>query len=163
MTDTNSKVHILIATLLANIEPDERTKKSDKVRKNYRTWLRKMYRKDPVKYKLMASKTQVAWTSMNEILDKQGDKELISLPVTLLALTDMVQGGKAERVVNQDLFTSMIEGQSDYSCRNAKTEAAALEVADILRPLLGVPPRKKLSFIKQALATKKFNDILEEG
>lgn len=161
MTDTTKKIHILFATLIANIEPHEMNRTTQKVRKQYRLWLNKILKDDKDLYHRLQKETQEHWESMNK---KLGDhNELISLPVTLLELIDMLPDDKRDLVSSKALMERMIESQSDYERRTHDVEVGAVKVGAILREEFGIKARPKLGFIKQAMKRKEFDEILSKG
>ena len=162
MTNTNIKIHMLISTLLTNIEFHERTRKSNKVKRLYRLWNNKLIKNNTRTYVSMARESDDTWQRMNTRLDGLGVKEDVSLPTTLIALLDMIEGDKKEYVVNPDFFISMIDGQKDGDDTTVTTNTA-ITLTDILREELGIKPRPKLGFIKQAMKRKEFDDILSKG
>ena len=96
-------------------------------------------------------------------LKEQNITSLISLPITFLALSDLITQ-KKDRIVSQKLLETFIEHHSDYDSRTTETETAAVIVTDIIREKLGFPPRKFLSLSGKIALQKKIveqNRILE--
>lgn len=163
MQDSSYKVQCILATLLNQFEASDLTKNTVKVIKAYRRFIRHEYTHNRKHYTKMSTAASDAWAKVNGELNKQGVGSKISLPVSFITLWDMLPDKASERVCNAKAFHSMLEHHTDYEARTRETEDGAIIMGDVLRKEFELPPRPKLSFIKQMQANKKFNDILEKG
>ena len=163
MNDSVYMVHLIIATLLRQLGPEDMTRNTQKISRVYRIWVNGQVSKDKERYMRLASKADVAWNEMNKELSDRSVTSQISLPVTFLAMGDLITR-KKDKLIPQKLLETFVESHTDHTCRTKETESAAVIVTDIIRHKLGFPERKFASLSGKIALAKKIkeqNDILE--
>lgn len=161
--DKATIILMLIATLLGHIEHTETTKKVDKLRKQCRFAITKLYKSNKDKYKELVNRTDEVWKYAKDIIADNHFEIVMS--ESLNALYGFISDSEYKSLwFTKKTFTDALNSISDNRRNNMnydvdKTNEDSNTLVDYLQEALGLSKKSKLSMMRKNI----YNHLVIEG
>ena len=138
----NIIILMMIATLVVQVNPDETTRKFNKLRKHIRLGLNTLRRSIGVpEYDKLVLEANVIWDSGKTALDKP-EEFTVSLSLSMVILYDLLDKNHKGIWFTEKTFESAVRSLEDGYILDSTTEKSSTWLMDHFRDQLGIKVRK---------------------